>query len=415
MKHWKKVVAVLLALSVLFLFAACSSTKQAAGNEQQTPAPAAETGTESENTAAPIVIGHYSYLTGPSSLLGQSITNGVMIAVDKINEEGGINGRKIEVVTYDSKADQETSKQVVTKLLNVDKVCAIIADASSGDLKATFPMTEEAGIVQIGHGVSTALTNIGNRYTFRSTASAKTINATMVDMMKDLNIKTLGALVVNSEYGENGLAVVKECMEEAGSEVEIVATEYYAMADVDYSAQIAKLISKNPDAILLYSNTNEASIAIGQVRAQGYTGYVLGTEGCASSEIRDVAGADAEGLIFTAAYVIPDEIDDAINDVEKDFLNRYVDKHGEIIVSDTGYRSYDAACMLFEAMKKCEDPSDPEQIRNAFVTIKDYEGIGGTFDYTDESGDGLFAVRKFIVHDGKNMLLDDYIAQYGLK
>ena len=401
---FKKMLSLVLSSLLIISLAACGGNTNASGGGEKS---------DGGSSSAPIVVGHYSYLTGPSSLLGQNITNGVQVAVDKINEEGGIQGRPIELVTYDEKGSQETAKQVVTKLVEVDKVCAIIAPASSADLKATMSITEEAGIIQIGSGVSASLTNIGAEYTFRSGINGDYVNSTLVQTMIDLGVKTFAALVVNSEYGESGMAVVERSVEEAGDAIAMVAKEYYNSTDVDYSAQIAKLIAASPDAILLYSNTNEASIAIGQVRSRGYEGYLLGPEGCASSEIRNVAGDAAEGLLFVSPYVIPDEVDEALNDVEKDFLTRYIEKYGEMVVSDTAYRAYDGACLLFEAMKHCEDPSNPQQIRDAFVQIKGFEGIGGTFDYTGLSGDGLFTVRTFAVHNGKNITLEDYLTDIG--
>lgn len=402
----KKVLSLALALLISLSLAACGGNPGSQGESA---------GSDGQSTpdAGPIVVGHYSYLTGPTSLLGQNITNGVQVAVDKVNEEGGINGRLIELVTYDEKGSQETAKQVVTKLVEVDKVCAIIAPASSPDLKATMSITEEAGIIQIGSGVSASLTNIGAEYTFRSSVNSQYMNSTLVDAMIKMGVKTFGALVVNSEYGESGMAVVEESAKNSNGAITMVAKEYYNSTDVDYSAQIAKLIAADPDAILLYSNTNEAAIAIGQIKSKGYDGYLLGTEGCASSEIRNVAGAAAEGLTFVSPYVIPDEIDEAVNDVEKDFLTRYVEKFGEMVISDTAYRAYDGACLLFEAMKHCENPSDPQQIRDAFVQINGFEGIGGTFNFTDLSGDGLFEARGFAVHNGKNILLEDYLAEIG--
>lgn len=406
----KKVFALALALLAALSMTACGGGSAGQSASNGSSGSGGQTASDSKD---PIVVGHYSYLTGPSSLLGQNITNGVQVAVDKVNEEGGINGRLIELVTYDEKGSQETAKQVVTKLVEVDKVCAIIAPASSADLKATMPITEEAGIIQIGSGVSAALTNIGAEYTFRSGVNGQYINSTLVETMIELGVETFAALVVNSEYGESGMAVVEESIQASNGAISMVAKEYYNGSDVDYSAQIAKLIAADPDAILLYSNTNEAAIAIGQIRSKGYEGYLLGPEGCASSEIRNVAGDVAEGLVFVAPYVIPDEIDEALNDVEKDFLTRYVEKFGEMVVSDTAYRAYDGACLLFEAMKHCEDPSNSQQIRDAFVQIKDFEGIGGTFDYTDLSGDGLFDVRRFAIYNGKNVPLEEYLAEIG--
>ena len=90
---------------------------------------------------------------------------------------------------------------------------------------------------------------------------------------------------------------------------------------------------------------------------------------------------------------------------------RIVEKYGEMPVSDVVYRGYDSACLIAEAMKSCEDIHDPEAMRAAFLNITAFEGVQGTYDFSDGSGDGLDSARTYIVDGGKNILLETYLAK----
>ena len=251
----------------------------------------------------------------------------------------------------------------------------------------------------------------GYKYIFRSTGNGNLINTGLVDAMETMGTKKVGIVAVSSEYGENGVKNMTALLED--TDIELAPVEYFTTGDTDFTAQFTNLMNEGVDSILLYSNTTEQAQSMPQLERLGFEGLVFGTEGCSSSDLRNVAGESANGLIFVASYVIPDEVDDAINDVEKDFLETYVEKYGALPVSDTAYRAYDVANLIFEAMKNCENIDDKESIRDAFVQISGYEGIGGTFDYTDESGDGLSSARTYIIVDGKNVLLEDYLAEQG--
>lgn len=414
MKKWKRLVTGILCVSMVAAFSGCGgddSASSASSGSDQESASASSGENTSESSGEAIKIGCYTYLTGSFSLLGECIQNGAQIAVDKINEEGGINGREVELIVYDDKQSTETDVQLVTRLIEMDGVDAIIAPATSASIVATAAISEEAQIIQTTGGVSTALTNAGYKYIFRSTGNGNLINTGLIDAMETMGTEKVGIVAVSSEYGENGVKNMTALLED--TDIELAPVEYFTTGDTDFTAQFTNLMNEGVDSIILYSNTTEQAQSMPQLERLGFEGLVFGTEGCSSSDLRNVAGESANGLIFVASYVIPDEIDDAINDVEKDFLETYVEKYGALPVSDTAYRAYDGANLIFEAMKNCENIDDKESIRDAFVQISGYEGIGGTFDYTDESGDGLSSARTYIIVDGKNVLLEDYLAEQG--
>lgn len=360
----------------------------------------------------PIKIGCYTHLTGSMATEGLSCKNAVNLAVKQINEKGGLLGRKVEVIIYDDQGIPETGVKVATKLIEVDKVIAIVGSANSPIMRAVMPINEKAKVLVVTGGVSPTIMNLGNKYTFRSTGSAAATNKSLVDSMVKFGVKKLGVLVIASDYGKDGLADLKKSTDKAGIEV---ISESYNPGDSDYTPQLTKLLKDGATHLMLYGNTNEQAIGMKQVRSVGYTGFVFGTEGCSSPEIRDVAGESANGCVYAASTVIPDKAEDAANDLEKAFLEAYIKEYGQMIISDVGYRAYDGIQLIFEALRTAKDITKPESISEAFFAIKNFKGIHGTYDYTSGTGEGLSSSNMYIIYGNKNVPLDKYLAANPIK
>ena len=139
---------------------------------------------------------------------------------------------------------------------------------------------------------------------------------------------------------------------------------------------------------------------IKQLRQNGYEGPIYTIEGGANSEIFSVAGASADGLIFSAAYVVPATPEEAPTALMQDVLKVYYDATGQMPYSDCFYRGYDGMMLVGEALKNCDNPDSGESIRNAFVELKGIELCGGSFDFTAATGDGLVAANQYMIMDG---------------
>lgn len=401
---FKKIIVLFLVVVMVCTVFGCSNQQEAAGNKD---GDSNSKGSSENASEEEIRIGNYTYLTGNSAALGINIANATELAVEQINKEGGIKGRNVKLFTYDDAAQPETTVQVVTRLIDVDKVHAIIGSSSSPCVLAVAPMIEQNKIVTLSGGVSTGLTNGDYSYIFRSTSSSEYTNKTLVDTMADLDVTKLGVLCISSEYGKDGLAAVTELA--TAKNIDVIA-EFYNPGDTDYSGQISKLLNDGASHIMLYGNTPEQAIGMKQLRRMGYDGYAFGTEGCSSPEIRRVAGEAANGLIFASTTIIPDTVEEALSDIEKQFLEAYVEKFGEMPMSDVAYRAYDGIILIFEAMRNAEDIDDTETIRDAFIKIKGFEGIAGEYDFTAATGDGLTASNMFIVENDKNIPLSEHLA-----
>jgi branched-chain amino acid transport system substrate-binding protein len=354
-----------------------------------------------------IKIGLYGTITGSNALAGEMLQKGGELAVSQINAAGGIKGRPLKLLVYDDKSNPEGAVKAVTRLVDVDKVIAIAASNSSPNILATTQITEEAKVLQVGAGTSPAYTNAGFNYLFRGTTNGNLPNAACVAAMKDMGVRTIGILRVASEYGTSGIKSFMTLME--GS-INVVAEEVYQTTDTDYTGQIVKILSAKPDAALIFGMTNESALAIKQFRRNGYEGFIYGPESLGVPDIINVAAEAADNTIFGSGAVVPVSPEYANTEVEKNMLEAFVAAYGAMPVSDVVYRGYDSVMLIARALSDAEDIAKPETIREAFLKIKDYELIGGSYDFTDGSGDGLRTARAYIIQDGKNILYDTWKA-----
>ena len=397
MKKW---FALLLALALTLSLAGCG------GSDTETSDEASGTeSTESGSTEA-IKIGLYTPLTGTSALVGTQEQMGVDLAVKQLNEAGGINGRQITVVAYDDEFNAETAVKVVTRLVQTDNVDAIIGSMSSANILATADIVEEAQVLEIGCGTSATWTNAGYNYVFRGTQNAALFNVGIVDLIETMGVTKLGSIVSSTEYATTGWADVKSQL--ADTDVEIAVETDYMAGDTDFTGQITRIVNADLDSVLVYGATEDYGILCKQLRQMGYEGYIYGSETFASPDVREVGGDAVNGVLFACGYVIPDAVEDAATEEEKAFLEAFVEEYGELPQSDTAYRGYDSMMLLAEVFKTA--PSmEPADLREALLNV-DYTGIGGKFDFSDGSGDGLAGCNLYAVVDGKNVPFDTFLA-----
>lgn len=398
----KRITAAILTGAVVLSVSACGSapkneTAGGNGGTSQT--------TEQKKSSDTIKIGLYSTITGPNALAGEMMEKGGQLAVSEVNAAGGINGTPLELIVYDDKSTPEGAVKAVTRLVDVDKVIAMVGSNSSPNILAGANITEDAGVIQVGGGTSPAYTNAGFKYIFRGTANAALPNKAFVDAMKTMAVKKVAMLSVASEYGKSGIKSVKDMMP---LDMEIVVEEQYQATDTDYTGQIAKIMNAKPDGVVLYGMTNELALAIKQLRRNGYKGYIYGPEGLGVPDIINVSGTAANDVIFGSGAVIPATIDEAANEVEKKMLTAFVETYGEMPVSDVAYRGYDSVMLIAKALKDAKDIASSDAIREAFVSIKDFDGIAGKYDFSSGTGDGLTEARTYIIQDGKNVLFENW-------
>lgn len=391
----KKFLAILMAIAMLLAMAACGNGDADKGNE----------GNVSDNGADPIRIGIWTSLTGASAIEGELIENGARLAAAQWNAKGGINGRPIEFVVYDDQSTTEGAVTATTRLIEQDKVDAIIGSNLSNAIVATANLIESAGIPFVGSGTGTAWTKCGYNYIFRGTVINTFMNEGFVKAAaEEMGVKNTAFIWVETENGQTSSAAIKGFCDKYG--VNIVYEGTYQSTDTDFTGQVTNTINANPDGVMLFGLANELSLIVKQLRQAGYNGYIYMAEAGASVDLIDVAGDAANGIIFTAAYVVPPTPAEATSKLMEEMLNAYVDMFGEMPATDVAFRVYDGANLLFTAFQNAEDMNDKDSVRDAFRKITGYVGIGGTFDFTAADGDGLSGCNTYMIIDGSYYLFD---------
>ena len=362
------------------------------------------TGVAGAAEGKPIRIGVFSNLTGGAAIEGEMIMNGAELARKLANDAGGINGRPVEFIVYDDASTPEGAVKAVTRMIESDNVDAIIGGNLSNNIIAVAPIIEEAGIPFVGHGTAVSWTNAGYKYIFRGTAVSTAIHEACVTSMVEMGEKPAAILYVQSEQGQVGYDDITGRLQ--NHDIELIWEGTFQAGDTDFTGQCSNLINSKADGIILFGIANDLALALQQLRRMGYEGYIYMAEAAATKDMIIVAGEDANGIIFSAAYVIPDEIEDATNDAQKAMLTAYVEEYGTMPLSDTAFRAFDGTNLMLEAFRTASDMDDPEAVTDAFRAIKGYEGLGGTFDFTDGSGDGLAVASQLMVVDGKYHAFD---------
>lgn len=421
----KRVLAAVLAASLALSMAACAQktdtpapeakgTDQAAAAATEAPKDDAAKGEEKKDDAAApaasgdvIKIGHFGPLTGAISASGQYAEKGLRLKVKQINEAGGINGKQLELIAYDDKGTAEAAVKAATRLIDEDKVTAIIGSQLSGNIQAAGERVEAAKVPLVGTGVSPVWLSNGWTYLFRALSNSTGGAAPLAEAMKQLGSTKVATIVYQDEGSMSAAKQVVEAMKAAG--IEITDEEVFQPNDTDWTGQFSKMISTNPNGILLLAQGEHVAPMMTQLRGLGYKGYVYGQETMSLPDIRKVGGENANGIVFYAPHCVPDAVEEANTDKEKAFLEAFSKEYGEMPASDVAYRAYDAMTILAEGLTKANS-TDGTAIRDALKGISGLEVLAGTIDYTQfDNGEGMKGMQVFITHNGKNMLLDNFL------
>ena len=416
----KKLLALMLALSMVLGLMACGSGSPSASSEETAAESTAEETAESaetatEETAAPagdaasdgvFRIGVFVQLTGGIAVAGQNALNGIQLATKEINEAGGFNGEQVEIVYYDTTGSTEEAVKVVQKMLSDDNVDAIIGSVNSNEVSACIQDINAAKVYNFGLGTSPAwMEDESMIYTFRASSNNGRIAPFSVDVLKD--VMGYSSVAIMNGTDDTG-ASTADAFEEACNEKGITVTtrQQCDTEDTDFSGQITQIIASDPDTIFMSLIGATFGPFVKQLRNMGYKGTILCKE-CFSQEYQDVAnegsGSDmrnADYIYFAYPYVAYEAIDDCDIPNVKEFLQKYYDEYGEMVMHESAYRGWDTMQVMWEA-SKIAGANDSESLREATHQVV-IEGMGGELNYTDGSREGYSVFKSFMLVGGKN-------------
>lgn len=382
----KKICLALCGVMLLGGLAGCGS--------KETPGAADPGGSDTD----PIKIGYFGPLTGGTAQAGQAALNGAQIAVNELNEAGGVLGRQLEIVSYDDKSSPEEAVKAATKLVQVDKVNAIFGSLHSANVQAAAPVIEEAQTLCVAGGTSPTWLQQGYTYLFRSISNSSVSAKQLAKYADSQNLRSIALFTSNSEYGTSGADAFKTACE--AYDITFAASETMTDGDRDFTGQFAKINAANPDAVFIWCLGDDLGAVTKQLRQSGFDGPILGSESYTLPEILENAGDATNGVSFAAQYIVYSDPNQAEDELMKNFLEQYIAEFGSSPASDNAFRAYDGVMMIAKAMTDSGAASG-ETLREAYQNIDGYVGLAGTFSYVGKNGEGIESMRIFQIQDGK--------------
>jgi len=341
--------------------------------------------------AAPIKVGFFAPLTGFAAADGTSAKNAVMLAVEKINSSGGINGNKVELIVYDDRHNPKESVAIANKLIEKDKVVAVVSGSYSMPTRVTAPIFNKAGIPMVaGYAVDPSITRAG-KYIFRNgflgEVEGKAAGEVAVNLLK---AKKIAMFTIDNDYGRAISKGFRERVKKFGGKV--VYEHAFAIGTKDFSAMLTKVKELSPDLLFISGYYSEAAMAVKQARDLGLPCKLLGEEGFDSPKFLELAGKAAEGVIITTNLNRDDP-----RPFVQEFLKSYKAKYG-MAPDMVGASSYDAFMIIANAIRKAGPK--PDAIRDAIANMKNYEGLTGLIKHFNKLGEVMKPVQVQVVKGG---------------
>ncbi|MEN2985912.1 MAG: ABC transporter substrate-binding protein [Thermodesulfovibrionaceae bacterium] len=346
--------------------------------------------TQSSFCKEPYKIGAIFSVTGAASFLGEPEKNTVLMLVEQINKAGGIKGHPIEVIVEDSKSDETQAVLAAKKLIEKDKVLAIIGPSTTGESMAIIPIVTEAKIPMISCAAGASITlPVKERYwIFKTPQYDISAVEAIYTYMKKKGIKKVGIITISTAFGDSGRKALLELAPKFG--IQVVADERYGPKDTDMTAQLAKIKASGAEAVINWS------VGPGQVIVtKNWHDLKMGiplyqSHGWGSKRNIELAGKAAEGVIAPLGRIVVwDKLPD--KHPQKPILKKYVTDYMARYKSEPGTfggHAYDALMMVVEALKNVGP--DRKKIRDYIETkIKKWPGTGGIFNMSPEDHCGL--------------------------
>ena len=322
--------------------------------------------------AQDIPVGEYASLTGSEATFGINSDNGVQLAAEEINKAGGVLGRKIRLVVEDDQSKPGQPSAAVKKLIDSDKVVAVIGEIASSRSLEAGPICQSAKIPMVSPGSTNPTVTQTGDYIFRvcfidpfqGTVMAKfaldTLKAKKVAILSD----------VTSDYSKGLSQYFTEYYKAHGGQIVIERSYSGGGKDKDFRAQLTAIKSAQPDAIFVPGYYTEAGLIGKQARILGLKVPLLGGDGWDSPKLAEIAGPSLDGSYFSTHFSPADK-----SPKVQDFVTKYQGKF-KAMPDGMAPLGYDAMMILADAMQRA-GTTDGDKVREALASVKNYAAVTG--------------------------------------
>jgi branched-chain amino acid transport system substrate-binding protein len=309
-------------------------------------------------------------LSGPGATSGTNWKSGVDLAVGEINAKGGILGKQIEIVHYDTQSNPGNTRAAVQRAID-EGTYAVLGPVFSGPIGASMQIAQRAEIAQIVGGEAAGFTKQGNPYIFRTSLSQTAAMPKIANYLKNtVKAGSVAVVWVNNDFGKGGRDAIIPELEKAGIKVAVdVATE---QGQADFAADAIKIKNANADAVFVYLNEEESARFLRAAKQQGITKPMIGETTLLGAKVIELAGEAANGVKGHVGLSIEAPIA-AFQEFGKKFIAKF-----NYTPDHNGLKGYMAVYMVkwaTEKQKKFDKKGVADTLRGATIKPSDEPGI----------------------------------------
>lgn len=340
-----------------------------------------------------VIIGVFEPMTGPMAAGGQQTVEGINLAIEQTTE---VLGRPIKVVLVDNKSEKVESANAVARLIEYEKVVAIVGSYGSGNTIAGGEVANTAGVPVVGCSPTNPLVTLGKPYIFRACFIDPFQGAVMANFaVTELKAKTAVIIQdISNDYSVGLSSFFRDAfIKLTGDPKSVAGVISYQTGDQDFTAQLTYAAGKKPDVVFVPAGQyGDGALIIKQGKEMGITGIFLGGDTWEAPEFIEVGGKAVEGSYYSTHFDASAVTTKAAEKFNKDFKAKY-----NRPPSAFAALGFDAFNMVIDAIKRAGS-ADPKAIRDALAVTKDYEGVTGIITL-DLNGD---AVKDAIIRKVEN-------------
>lgn len=351
-----------------------------------------------------VKIGLIQPLTGSVAYNGSTDVNGSKLAAEEINAQGGVLGRKLELIIEDGQCKPANSVNAAEKLIQRDKVAALSGAFCSSATLAVMPVAENYKLPLVtGVSSNAALTEKGNKWFFRATETDQMLAKSFARILYDqLKLRKVAYIGVNDDWGRGGVAEFEKQMSALGATT--VMKEFFEHGTSDFYTILTKLRASGADGAFVAAETQDGSIFVKQKAELGVPTKVFGVGSWATADFLKLTGAASEGIYAAVPYASTMSTPKNKPFVEA-YTKRYKEPPGKYAAA-----GYNAINILADAIKRAGS-TDAEKIREALSKTK-YEGPNGVFEFDAKGQATGFTVVLVQLQKGVPVVVADTKVQH---
>jgi branched-chain amino acid transport system substrate-binding protein len=352
--------------------------------------------------SAQIKIGSVLSVTGPASFLGDPEKKTLEIYVDEINAKGGVNGQKLQLIVYDDAGNADNARTFATRLVEEDKIAAMVGGSTTGSTLAMIPVFEDANIPFISLAGAIQIIEPVRKWVFKTPHTDKMACEKIFADLKQRNLTTIALISGTDAFGKSMRDQCVAVAPKAG--IKIATEESYGPRDSDMTPQLTNIRNRaGVQAVVNPGFGQGPAIVTRNYKQLGITLPLYQSHGVASKQFIELAGPAAEGVrLPAAALLIADKL--PANDPQKPIVVNYSRTYQEKTkqaVSTFGGHAYDGLMILVQAMQRAKS-ADKAKVRDEIEKTKGYIGTGGIVNMspTDHMGLDLSAFHMLEIKGG---------------